>query len=265
MRPLSDASVSASLIGREFAEQDLGRQRCAYRNGHPVWQRGKGDLMHHWGSTEASWRRIVAAVAGLVLLLALVVPAAPADAQDLFCEYDPSILVQTDSGPVLIHLFFRTSRLIDTRAVEGMFDDAQPIHGLTARSVREHGVVLAERDSLLRYLEANTSFRVARVQRNGGSYDIEVQSFVAGALRLELTAYLAFDRDDPTPTFGLRPIKAPSPFMQQNPWIHPAPGFQPDVFSNFDTERTPGMMDTTIRISESDIRAQQSRIRLTSR
>jgi hypothetical protein len=202
-------------------------------------------------------------IAGL-LLLGFLVPAAPANAQDLFCEYDPSILVQTDSGPVLIHLFFRTSRVLDARVVDGL-DDSAPLGSLSARTVRERGIVVAERDWLLRYLEANTYFRVARVQRGDGSYEIDVQSFVAGPLRLNLTAYLAFDRSDPTPTTGLKPISAPSPFLQQNPWIQPAPGFKPHVFSNFDSKRSPALMNTSIRLSERDVRAQQAKLGLIRR
>jgi hypothetical protein len=206
-------------------------------------------------------RRIRSAVAAVVVLLAVVLPTRPAAAQDLFCEYDPSILVQTDAGPVLIHLFFRTSRVVDARAVEGLIEDSRPVVGLTARTVREKGSVVADRDAMLRYLEEHTWFRVARVERRGATYDIEIQSYVAGPLRLELTAYLAFDREDPTPVGDLRPISAPSRFMQQNPWIQPAPGFQADVFSNFDTKRSPSLMTTTIRLTERDIRAQQAKIR----
>ncbi|MCS6800425.1 MAG: hypothetical protein RMM58_07690 [Chloroflexota bacterium] len=205
-------------------------------------------------------RSILSGVLGAALLIGVLLPTQPAAAQDLFCEYDPSILVQTDAGPVLLHLFFRTSRVIDPRVVEGLNGDARPLAGLTAQGIRERGVAVADRDALLRYLEAHTWFRVARVERRGSNYDIEIQSYVAGPLRLELTAYLAFDREDPTPTTGLKPISAPSPFLQQNPWIQPAPGFRPDVFSNFDTKRAPSLMTTTIRLSERDIRAQQKSI-----
>lgn len=206
-------------------------------------------------------RSTLSAFAAVVVLLAVILPTRPAAAQDLFCEYDPSILIQTDAGPVLVHLFFRTSRVIDPRVVDGLLDDSRPLAGLTAKTVRENGAVVADRDAMLRYLEAHTWFRVARVERRGAAYDIEIQSYVAGPLRLELTAYLAFDREDPTPATDLRPIVAPSRFMQQNPWIQPAPGFQPDVFSNFDTKRSPSLMTTTIRLTERDIRAQQAKVR----
>ncbi|MFN8534433.1 MAG: hypothetical protein U0556_12910 [Dehalococcoidia bacterium] len=209
-----------------------------------------------------TWRKAALLVA---ILAGLLVPAMPAGAQDLFCEYDPSILVQTDQGPVLVHLFFRTSRLVDSRTFVGLADGDEPIRGVSSRLVRERGTVVAPTNAMLEYLEAHTYFRVSRVERRGDTYDIEVVSYVDGPARLSLTAYVTFDRNDPTSTRRLKPLVAPTDFLQQDPWIQPAAGFSPDVFSNFDSETGSGRMTTTIRLSSRDVQAQLARTRLAGR
>jgi hypothetical protein len=217
-------------------------------------------MERHW--FRRSSRPAAALLALAVLLLGFLLPLQPAEAQDLFCEYDPSILVQTDQGPVLVHLFFRTSRVVDSKVIEALADESPVVRSLSARLVRQRGVVVAPKDAMLEYLEAHTYFRVASVERKGSAYTIRIESYVSGPLKLRLTAYVAFDRDDPTSTAGLTPIVAPSPFLQQNPWIQPAPGFRADVFSNFDTATSPNLMRNAITLSAADIRQQLSRTKL---